>query len=102
MTRKSTENTVNYLHFAILRKQRQGINVNEVRIGRELAEAIVAFNADVVRGPLIESGITTIFGVPVVIDEKRPMVLEIAVVEEVHVDRGCEWWQKRECLHKKS
>lgn len=93
MTRKSTENTVNYLRFAILQKAKQGIDVNEIRIGSELAQAIVAFNAYVTDKPLLGNEMATIFGIPVVIDEKRPMILEIAVVEEVHVDKGCEKWK---------
>ena len=92
MTKRNRENTVNYLHFAILRKQKKGLNVNEVRIGNELAEAIIAYNADSVKRTLHSGEVATIFGIPVVIDYKRPMILEIAVVEEVHVDGGGVKW----------
>ena len=92
MTRRSTQNTINYLHFAILRKQKQGIEVNEIRIGYELAEAIIAFNADVIKRTLQTGEIIEIFGIPVVVDHKRPMVLEIAIVEKVHVDGGGVKW----------
>lgn len=84
MTREDVNDTINALRLAIKVKANHGLTVNEVRIGYELAQTIAAFT-DLVKNRGFEGTFYTIFGIPVEIDYKRPMALEIAVVDKIRV-----------------
>lgn len=84
MTREDVNDTISALRLAITVKAKHGLNVNEFRIGYDLAQAIAA-TSNFLCNKGAEGTFYTMFGIPVVIDYKRPMSLEIAVVEKIRV-----------------
>lgn len=85
MTREEADKTLMNLRLAIVEKAKQGLDVNEVRMGVELGEIFNAFNSCVLyKHRSVEK--PTIYGIPVVCDYVNPMNLEIAVVEKICVE----------------
>ena len=84
MTREDVNDTINALRLAIRIKANHGLTVNEIRMGYDLAQAISA-TFDFIKSRGAEGTFYTMFGIPVEIDYKRPMALEIAIVEKIRV-----------------
>ena len=84
MTREDVNDTISALRLAITVKAKQGLTVNEIRMGYELLQTISAFNS-LVTNRRFNTDSYFIFGIPVVVDYVNPMRLEIAIVEPVRV-----------------
>lgn len=84
MTREDVNDTISALRLAITVKEKHGLNVNEIRIGYDLAQAIAA-TTNFIYNKGAEGTFYTMFGIPVVINYQNPLLLEIAVVEKIRV-----------------
>ena len=91
MTDKEVAMTLSLLKGAICGVREKGENVDSIRIGMDLCNAITAYNIDLVLHYRKSYGsLRTIYGYPVEIDKMNPWVLKVMTAVEVPVLRESE------------
>lgn len=91
MTEAEIKSTLSMLKGAIDSVRVRGQIVDNIRMGYELADAIVAYNISLLVFYPVDCGVMrTIFGHPVEIDKMNPWILKVMTAVEVPVFRGSE------------
>jgi len=91
MTDKEVAMTLSLLKGAIFGVREKGENIDSIRIGISLYDAIVAYNISLILHYRKSCGaLRTIYGVPVKVDYENPWVLKVMTAVDVPVLRESE------------
>ena len=90
MTDKEVEMTLSMLKGAVYSAREKGNSVDSIRMGLELCDAIVSYNADWVYNYKGSQTLKKIMGIPVEYDYKNPYALHLVTLTSVPVFRESE------------